>query len=61
MPTIVSIQVLGGGQRRSQKFHPTLKTVSDAQRADELLVESFSFGKEGSNPWFHPSSRDFSG
>ena len=40
------------------KFHPTFKTVgSNTQRTNKLLIERFLH--EISNPWFHPSLRDF--
>jgi hypothetical protein len=50
-------QSLRGGKRRSQKFRPTFKICSNVQQANKLLIESFF--KEGSNPQFLPSLRDF--
>ena len=45
------------GKRRSYKFHPTFEIGSNTWWVDGLLIKSFL--KEGSNPRFHPSLRDF--
>jgi hypothetical protein len=39
------------------KVHPTFRIGSIAQRANELLNESFL--NKGSTPWFHPFLKDF--
>ena len=48
---------MGGGIRKSQKFHPTFKTSFDTQQAGRFLIESFL--EEGSTSQLHPSLRDF--
>ena len=44
--------------RRSQKLHPTFKTDSDTQRANEVFIKKFSQRKDQSHG-FIPPLRDF--
>ena len=44
-------------ERKSQKFHSTFTISSGRRWANEFLIESLL--KEGLNPWFRPSLRDF--
>ena len=54
---LIFSQSLRGGKRRSQKFHLPFKIGFDTQLANKVLIKSFL--KEGLDPRFRPSLRDF--
>ena len=52
-------QTLEDEKRTSQTFDPTFKIGSNVRWAKKLWIKSFV--KEGSNPPFHPTLKDFTG